>query len=69
MAEQSRESLSTRERQYGRCYQCNGRFGLIRYRFALKQFCSNFCIERHKADTGEESSRIKKWMAFLSNNS
>jgi hypothetical protein len=27
-----------------RCYLCNGPFGLIRHRFALKQFCSKQCL-------------------------
>jgi hypothetical protein len=35
-----------------RCYQCNGPFGLIRHRFALKQFCSS----RVSINTGKTSS-------------
>ena len=29
------------------CAACNGRFGLIRYRYAHKQFCSRQCLERY----------------------
>jgi hypothetical protein len=28
-----------------RCETCNGSFGLIRHRFAHKQFCSNRCLD------------------------
>ena len=31
-----------------RCYLCNGPFGLIRHRFALKQFCSKQCLDQYK---------------------
>ena len=32
-----------------RCYQCDGQFGLIRHRFALKQFCSERCLVNYRA--------------------
>jgi hypothetical protein len=49
-----------------RCYQCHGHFGLVRRRFALKQFCSKACVEKYKADTEQTISRIKRWAEFLS---
>jgi hypothetical protein len=33
-----------------RCETCKGFFGLVRYRFAQKQFCSNHCLERYVAE-------------------
>ena len=48
-----------------RCFQCNGRFGLIRYSHALKQFCSKRCVNKYKADTERKNSRIKEWRDFL----
>jgi hypothetical protein len=48
-----------------RCYQCNGRFGLIRYRFAQRQFCSKQCVGKFKASAEREASRLKGWIAFL----
>src|ERR1700692_3873991 len=43
-----------------RCYQCNGRFGLIRRRFAMKQFCSTRCVDEYKT-TERTIRRIKVW--------
>jgi hypothetical protein len=48
-----------------RCYQCNGRFGLIRRRFALKQFCSKRCLDEYQSGTEHKVSRIKEWTDFL----
>ena len=48
-----------------RCYLCDGHFGLIRHRFAQKQFCSKTCLEKYKTDTDHKLSRIKKWTEFL----
>ena len=48
-----------------RCYQCNGRFGLIRCRLALKQFCSERCLNKYKTNMEIKMSRIKKWAEFL----
>jgi hypothetical protein len=47
------------------CYQCNGRFGLIRRRFALKQFCSKECVDKYRADSDGKASRLKRWTDFL----
>src|SRR5262245_34283035 len=41
-----------------RCEICNGAFGLIRHRFASKQFCSKQCLERYLTDREQEPSRI-----------
>ena len=49
-----------------RCYQCNGRFGLVRHRLGLKQFCSNRCINQYKAEVERTTTRIKEWAHFLS---
>jgi hypothetical protein len=39
-----------------RCEICNGRFGLIRHRFARKQFCSKRCLERYLAKSRQQSN-------------
>jgi hypothetical protein len=49
-----------------RCYQCNGRFGLVRRRLGLKQFCSTRCLSQYKTDIERTTSRIKEWKDFLS---
>jgi hypothetical protein len=48
-----------------RCEQCSGRFGLVRHRLGLKQFCSKLCLNRYKADAERAMSRINAWIAFL----
>jgi hypothetical protein len=34
-----------------RCYQCNGRFGLVRYELINKTFCSKRCFDKHTRQT------------------
>jgi hypothetical protein len=53
------------QRGMKRCNQCNGRFGLLRHRLALKQFCSKACLQRYKADAERTLSRTIAWVAFL----
>jgi hypothetical protein len=48
-----------------RCYQCHGRFGLIRHRYALKQFCTKECLERFRHEGDREAHRLKRWVEFL----
>jgi hypothetical protein len=48
-----------------RCYQCHGRFGLIRHRYARRQFCTKDCVERFRIDSDREVHRLKKWAEFL----
>lgn len=48
-----------------RRFQCHRRFGLIRQRYALKQFCSKACVEEYRADTARTMSRINHWTNFL----
>ena len=48
-----------------RCFRCNGRFGLVRYRLALKAFCSKRCLNNTNADSDQRISRIKEWADFL----
>jgi hypothetical protein len=51
-----------------RCYLCNGPFGLIRHRFALKQFCSKQCLHQYKGKIESHGSRFKQWSDFLTRN-
>ena len=48
-----------------RCEQCNGRFGLIRYRLAQKRFCSKHCLNTYRANADGKLARLKEWMDFL----
>jgi len=48
-----------------RCHQCNGRFGLVRYRLAQKQFCSKPCVRKFKAAKEREVSRLSLTLADL----
>jgi Manganese containing catalase len=34
-----------------RCYQCNGRFGLVRYELINKTFCSKRCFDKYTGQT------------------
>ena len=43
-----------------RCYQCDGRFGLIRHRFGLKQFCSKPCLLEFRAHNDRKNHPIKR---------
>jgi len=48
-----------------RCQHCNARFGLIRYHFASKQFCSKRCAKKYEADIERHQFRSKRWIDFL----
>jgi len=48
-----------------RCYQCNGRFGLIRYKSGSKQFCSKACLAEYRGNSERELYRLKAWANFL----
>ena len=43
-----------------RCEICKGRFGLVRYRIAQKQFCSKQCLERYLAERMQRISSVKR---------
>jgi len=48
-----------------RCYECHGHFGLIRRKFAMKQFCSIRCVDAYKTNTERTNHRMKMWADFL----
>jgi len=60
-------STPNRKANTPRCAICNGSFGLIRYRFAHKQFCSKQCLERYVANTKKKASGFKQWIDFSRN--
>lgn len=44
------------------CTQCGtSRFGLIRHRYGLAQFCSKLCLDRFK----EDLERKRRWVRWL----
>jgi hypothetical protein len=47
-----------------RCEICNGSFGLIRHRFAHKQFCSNRCLDWYLAKRKQQPSSLRQWIDF-----
>ena len=48
-----------------RCAICNGCFGLIRHRFAYKQFCSKQCLDYYLANRKQQlPASFKEWMEF-----
>jgi hypothetical protein len=59
-------SLALKMGRASRCYQCNGRLGLVRHRLGLKQFCSTQCLGQYKTDVERTTTRIKEWAHFLS---
>ncbi len=46
------------------CATCDGRFGLIRHRFAHKQFCSKHCLNQYLANGKREPFGLKQWIDF-----
>jgi hypothetical protein len=52
-----------------RCEICNGSFGLIRHRFAQRQFCSNRCLDRYLAKRKQQPSSLKQWIDFSQSSS
>jgi hypothetical protein len=48
-----------------RCAMCNGRFGLIRYRLAHKQFCSKSCLDHYVAVRKQKTFSTYQWTDFF----
>ena len=48
-----------------RCAMCNGRFGLIRHRFAHKQFCSKSCLDHYLAMRKQKPFSTYQWTDFF----
>jgi hypothetical protein len=49
-----------------RCETCKGSFGLIRHRYAYKQFCSKQCLDSYLVKT-KQASNFKQWIDFSRN--
>ncbi len=47
-----------------RCHPCMGRFGLARHYWSFKQFCSTFCLNRHKYELAQQVARLR-FLAWL----
>ena len=45
-----------------RCAMCKGYFGLIRYHFDHKQFCSKQCLDRYLARRKDQPTSLKQWI-------
>jgi hypothetical protein len=66
MQENDPESSPTIRRDgMKRCHQCSGRFGLVRHRSGLKQFCSKGCLSRYKVAIERQITHAKHWTEFL----
>jgi hypothetical protein len=58
---------ATMSKTSARCETCNGSFGLIRHRYASKQFCSKQCLDSYLAKTKQQASSFKQWIDFSRN--
>ena len=65
MEDQEGVHAASRKMKLNRCYQRNGRFGLIWPKFALNQFCSKACVAKYRANSERELSHLKEWTNFL----
>jgi hypothetical protein len=54
----SRKSVGRR----ARCSLCGGGFGVIRFRFELREFCSKRCLNRYLASRIERPWSLKEWI-------
>ena len=59
-----KDTNSMMERRKPRCEVCEGCFGLIRHRFAHKQFCSKRCLEQYLAKSKQRPFHFKQWIDF-----
>ena len=57
-----RETTSKSTKAKARCALCKGKFGLIRYRFEDKQFCSKQCLDGYLARRQEQPTSLKQWI-------
>jgi endogenous inhibitor of DNA gyrase (YacG/DUF329 family) len=52
------------------CAECGThRFGLVRWRIAFKQFCSQLCKLRHEDRLRKEWEDNKRWFSYLARGS
>jgi hypothetical protein len=47
------------------CSYCHGKFGLVRHRRASKSFCSQRCVDQHKARMRAERSKCRSLVDWL----
>ena len=47
------------------CAHCRARFGLIRHRYGLQQFCSKKCLAAFKLKFEVEIRQRQSWYEFL----
>jgi hypothetical protein len=59
------QPLTRRNGSAKRCYQCGGRFGLVRRRLGMKQFCSKKCLNQYNTQIERTTTRIQEWTNFL----
>ena len=55
--------------RHTRCYNCDGKFGLIRHRRMGHHFCCRQCVENYLAVQHRELADLKRWMSYLARNS
>jgi endogenous inhibitor of DNA gyrase (YacG/DUF329 family) len=47
------------------CAYCLGKFGMVRHRRAFKAFCSQKCLDHHKAWLSAQARKRKGWFDCL----
>jgi hypothetical protein len=50
---------------HNHCAYCHGKFGLVRHRRVSKSFCSQRCVDQHKAWVRAERVKRKTWLDYL----
>jgi hypothetical protein len=56
---------SWEEAMKNHCAYCRGKFGMVRHRRAFKAFCSQQCVDHHKAWLRAEARKRKGWLDCL----
>jgi endogenous inhibitor of DNA gyrase (YacG/DUF329 family) len=56
---------SGEEAMKNHCAYCHGKFGMVRHRRAFKAFCSQKCVDHHKAWLQAEARKRRGWMDCL----
>ena len=58
-------ALADNEAMKNHCAYCRGKFGMVRHRRAFKAFCSQKCVDHHKAWLRAEARKRRGWLDCL----
>jgi hypothetical protein len=57
--------LIREQAMHNHCAHCHGKFGLVRHRRTSKSFCSQRCVDQHKAWLRVQRAKRKGWFDCL----